>query len=778
MQPDDEMTGAMERALRFLPAGRRHLAPNAEPNWIWDEDQDQALLRIEEDGTRHAFTIIDGAGAPRPAFDHGTMAQALARHGAAEPDALPLRPHSLSTRRDELVFAAFGTMWRMRLSDGEVAPAPFEAPSYQRAPDRRRAVVLHDHNLWLVDLQSGKDHALTRDGEPLRGYGGMPQGNTFAGAFHLSNSAPPPLAAWSPDGRYLATHRLDETLVRTLHVAGGSPQGGVLELEHVAYRCALAGDAARPRCTLLIIDIETGEMRDIETFDIANFSLFERNLVWWSADGALWYVVPSMGDKELAVKTVQARSGEACVVLTETGTTYVEATPAFGGRPNIHVGPDGDIIWWSERGGWGRLYALDRNSGGTPRPLTSGPWQVRQIIRTDDARGMLYFSGGGREPGLDPYFDQLYRISLGDGETVRLTAEPSHYTLRGASSWVDRVKAQLDGLGAPPGSSFSPSGRFYLTTRSRPDQAPETALHRADGTLLRAIAKADISPLLGTGWRPPEPFEVAVEGSDLPLRGLIYRPPEFEPADRYAVIESIYPGPQTIRTPRSFADAAFDGELAPVFAALGFIVVVMDGRGTPFRSKAFHDESYGRLGDRRLLADHVQVLKTLGRRDGSFDLSRVGIYGHSAGGFAACRAILQFPEFFKVAVASSGNHDLRGYIATWGETFQGPYAPELYAACDNAMLAGRLEGKLLLACGDMDVNTHPALTLRLAEAFTRAGKEVELLVLPGRGHGLNQDPTFIRAAARYFLKHLGAGSRAAAGPSANSPDAGETPVSG
>ena len=374
----------------------------------------------------------------------------------------------------------------------------------------------------------------------------------------------------------------------------------------------------------------------------------------------------------------------------------------------------------------------DGKTGKLKHQITSGAWVVRDIIRIDDVGRWLYFTGAGREPARDPYYQHLYRIKLDGSLLELLTPENAHHEV-----------------------SFSPSGNYFIDTYSRVNLPPVSVLRTADGRLVRKLETADISNLLESGWKYPQPFRVKARGDSTDIYGVIYFPSNFDNQKKYPVIESIYPGPQVIRTQKDFSPMGY-GE-CQALAELGFIVVTIDGMGTPFRSRAFHDVSYGNLGEAGGLQDHVSGFRQLAVERPYMDLSRVGIYGHSGGGYASTRAILAYSDFYKVAVSSAGNHDQRGYLANWGERYQGLPNGANYEGQDNASLAKNLQGKLLLAFGDMDDNVHPALTIQVIDALIKANKDFDLILLPNANHSFRQpsrSPYFTRRLWDYFVRHL------------------------
>jgi dipeptidyl aminopeptidase/acylaminoacyl peptidase len=391
------------------------------------------------------------------------------------------------------------------------------------------------------------------------------------------------------------------------------------------------------------------------------------------------------------------------------------------------------VIWFSERDDWGHLYLYDLATGRLKNRITSGEWNVTQLLRVDEQNRVLYFLAVGREKGRDPYFSHFYRIGF-DGRDLRLlTPEDGNHEI-----------------------SLSPSGRYFVDNYSKPDVPPVSVLRDAEGRLLLVLEKADISRLVAAGWKPPIPFTVKARDGVTDLYGLMYRPTNFDPARKYPIVNHIYPGPQTGSVgSRSFAPSRGD---AQALAELGFIVVEIDGMGTPWRSKKFHEAYYGDMGD-NTLPDQVAGMKELAQRYPWIDIERAGIYGHSGGGYAAAGAMFRYPDFFKVGVSQAGNHDNRCYEDDWGEKWQGllrrnPDGTDNYESQANQNFAGNLKGKLLLAHGTMDSNVPPYNTLLVVDALIKANKDFDLLLLPNRGHGFGNEPYMVRRRWDYFVRHL------------------------
>jgi dipeptidyl-peptidase 4 len=460
-----------------------------------------------------------------------------------------------------------------------------------------------------------------------------------------------------------------------------------------------------------------------------------KDVRWGSGSDEVFFTAGQRDFKRLRLVAADTRTGEARVVLTETSPTFVETNLNSGGVPNWRpINGNREVVWFSERDGWGHLYLYDARSGELKNRITSGPWVVSDLLHVDEAGRWVYFTAVGREAGRDPYFRHLYRVRLDGSGLQLLTPEDADHQV-----------------------SISPSGRYILDNHSRRGSGPRTVVRRPDGALVREIQRADLRPLLATGWSYPEPFTVKARDGVTDLHGLLYRPSNFEPGRKYPIIDYIYPGPQvgSVGT-RSFTTSA--GGHAHALAELGFLVVQVDAMGTPLRSKAFHDSYYGNMADNGL-QDHVVAIKQLAARHPFIDLDRVGIYGHSGGGFSSTGAMLRFPDFFKVAVSTAGNHDNRSYDYTWGEKYHGLLTrnadgSDSFDSQSNWRIADQLRGKLLLMYGTLDDNVHPTATLLLIDELMKHDKDFDLIVLPNRNHSFTDEPYVIRRTWDYFVEHL------------------------
>jgi dipeptidyl-peptidase-4 len=391
------------------------------------------------------------------------------------------------------------------------------------------------------------------------------------------------------------------------------------------------------------------------------------------------------------------------------------------------------LIWFSERDNWGHLYLHDSSNGKLKSQITTGDWVVTEIERVDEKARIVYFLATGREKDRNPYFRHLYRVDLNGKNLILLTPEDGNHVV-----------------------ALSPSGQFFTDTYSRPDAPPVTVLRDLSGKLLATVEKADITRLQASGWQPPVPFTVKARDGMTDLYGLMYKPTHFDPSKKYPVINHIYPGPQGGSVgPASFAAARGDSQS---LAELGFIVVEIDGMGNPLRSKKFHDAYFGNLGD-NTLPDQITGMKQLARKYPWIDLDRAGIWGHSGGGYATADAMFRYPDFFKVGISESGNHDNREYEDDWGERYQGLLERKAdgttnYDDQANQNIAKNLKGHLLLMHGTLDDNVPPYNTLLVVNELIKANKDFDLLLLPNRRHGYAGEPYVVRRRWDYFVRYL------------------------
>ena len=425
----------------------------------------------------------------------------------------------------------------------------------------------------------------------------------------------------------------------------------------------------------------------------------------------------------LRILSVDASTGKARAIVDEQSDTFIDYAGKFFCE---YLDDTAELIWMSERDGWNHLYLYDAMAGTVKNQITRGEWAVRGVDRVDRERRQIWFRAGGVRPGQDPYYVHLCRVNFDGSGLIVLTEGDGNHTVR-----------------------FSPDRRYFIDTWSRVDLTPIQALYRsADGALLCWLEQADDSELRAGGWHPPERFVAKGRDGQTDIFGIIHWPKTVAAGWKYPVIESIYSGPQGAFVPKSFQTTYSQQKLTD----LGFVVVQIDGMGTSYRSKAFHDVCFRNLGDAGF-ADRILWLKAAAAKYPQIDLSRVGIYGTSAGGQSALRGLLAHGEFYKAGVADCGCHDNRMDKIWWNELWMGPLGPH-YEEQSNVTQAHRLEGKLLLMVGELDKNVDPASTMQVVNALVKADKDFELLVMPGVGHGVLATPYGQRRLVDFFNRAL------------------------
>jgi dipeptidyl-peptidase-4 len=717
------------RAEKFLGYNVNPLVLNSgvRPNWLPDGRFWYRTVRAEGP----EFVLVDPVKRTKgPAFDHEKLAAALSTSAGRtyERAKLPMLGIDLAPDGRQVFFNIGQRRFTCDVAGTACTAADRPAPRMEvLSPDGKRAAFLRDWNLWVRDLATGQETALTTDGVKDYGYA------TDNAGWRYSDR---PVVKWSPDSRRIATFQQDQRNVGEMYLV--DTRVGHPKLE--SWKYPLPGDKVITMIERVVIDVERKRVVRLKVPPDQHRSTLCDDVIcgndWvdvqWSPDSANLAFVSSSRDHKLAeLKVADAQTGAVRDGLHELVGTFFESG---NGRANWRYLPaSNEVIWFSQRSDWGHLYLYDLATGQQKRQITSGNWNVTQLLHVDERSRTIYFAGVGREGGRDPYFRHFYRANM-DGESIELLspADADHETF------------------------LDTSGSYFVDAWSTPDTPPVAVLRDATGAEVLPLESADISRLIAAGWQPPTRITVKARDGVTDLYGLLFKPTTLDPAKKYPIVNNIYPGPQTGSVgSRQFAAARGDTQ---ALAELGFVVVQIDGMGTPWRSKRFHEAYYGDMGD-NTLPDQVAAMKELASRFPWIDLDRAGIYGHSGGGFATAGAMFRYPDFFKVGVSQAGNHDNRNYEDDWGEKWQGLLENQAggktnYDGQANQLVAHQLKGKLLLAHGTMDSNVPPYNTLLVVNELIKANKDFDLILFPNRGHGFGNEPYMTRRRWDYFVTNL------------------------
>ncbi len=745
-QPVPVTAADYARAEKFLgPAVTPLVTGGAvSANWL----QDERFWYRNTTASGSEFILIDPAKRTRaPAFNHAGLAAALSAASGEKytESQLPFQTFDFSADGSSVAFNVGTRRWSCDVKGTKCAAAG-EATGGRAAgaggrgagrgggtrgggtgnavtsPDGKRAVYIKDWNLWVRDVATGQEKQLTTDG--VKDFGYATDNAGWAGSDRA-------IVLWSPDSKKIATYQQDERKVGDMYLV--ETKVGHPSLR--AWKYPLPGDADVAMLHRVIIDADSGHtvrlqmQPDYHRATLGdNFSL--RDLQWSPDSSRLAFASTSRDHKQAILRVADAATGAVRDVFDEKVPTQFESRTGWQ-----VLWPSNEVIWYSQRDDWGHLYLYDFNTGTLKNQITRGEGPVTQIARVDEKSRTIWFTAVGREKGQDPYFRHLYRIRMDGSQYVSVTPDDGDHT-----------------------TQLSPSGRYVVDTYSKPDVPPVVMLRNGDGKLVMELEKADISKLTATGWKPPVPITVKARDGKTDLYGLMFQPTNLDRSKKYPIINNPYPGPQSGSTgSRSFTPARSDRQ---ALAELGFIVVTIDGMGTPDRSKSFHDAYYGAMGRDNTIPDQVTGMKELAQKYPWIDIDRVGIYGHSGGGFITADAMFRYPDFFKVGIAESGNHDQREYEDDWGERYQGLLTKNAdgtnsYDIEANQNFAKNLKGHLLLAHGTMDNNVPPYNTLLVVDALIKANKDFDLLLLPNQAHGYGTMSSYMmRRRWDYFVKWL------------------------
>lgn len=726
--------GVAERyalADKYLRENIRELLIDADLYAAFTAKSDGIVYRKGAAGSRQIHYFDLASRATRPIIAEARLADLLTKAAGEEvaPGRLMLDKPEFDAATGALEFGSLGKRWSLaadqKLTEADSGDREGEGAL---SPDGRFRIVARNFNLVAIDTKSGREVALTTDGTQDQPYGrNIPMLPTI---LKEGTETPdmPVSVRWSPDSKRILTWRLDTRDVKRMSVTQHNPPGSLYP-RSFNYIYPLAGAEKLPQAKRYIIDVEAA-LRDrkasLVPVDIPSESLLypaDPDMDWYDKDSARiqW---TERGYGKLVVYRVDARSGAATPVAIEAVKPLVTVTSSFI-RPAPQLKGELNV---SERTGWAQLYLVHPNDPTGGKPLTSGEWEVTSIEHVAEDGNAILLTGLGREPDRNPYWRQLYRIGTDGSQPVLLTPEPLDHQV-----------------------SVSPDGRWVIDAMSSPTEPTRTVVRDArDGRIVFELGRGDASKLFAEGFTAPEPFHGVAADRKTPLYGMIYRPANFDPNQTYPIIDHVYTGPTTSQVPVTWGSTLASPSSS--VAQLGAIVVMIDGRGTSRRGQAFRLPAYQNLGEVGL-DDHIAMIQQMAERYPYMDTNRVGVFGGSAGGYDAARFMFRRPEFFKVAVSSSGNHDLRLDKAWWPEVSMGLASPEVWEANSNMSVAANLRGKLMLVHGDMDDNVPVTETYRLAHALIQAERDVDLVILPNTRHGVYQ-PFFWKKFRDYFTRHL------------------------
>ena len=683
------------------------------------------------------FVLVDPVrGARELLFDNARLAAAIstAADTSIDPSKLPFRTFKFAKDGDDerTVEFRFGkrqlscdiASYRCIASDTLPSDMPFVL-----SPDRKWEAYVRSYDVYVRARGATTDSVrLTTDGAQSWSYGlGDPSPQE-----RLQTPARPrrPQIRWAPDSKHLIVSRQDARGVAVMpYISYTSQRPRVFTQPY-----ALPGDSVIPKPGFYILDRDAKTSVRVQLDPApaqASWNLSARDSSWNTASSRVYLTTMSRASKVATVVEVDAATGTVRRLAADSAKTFVEIGNPVDPSPT-YVTADGETLLWSERDGWGHLYRYGAD-GQLKNRLTEGPWQVGTIVAVDEKAKRVWLTGRGRETDAFLYYAQLYAVNFDGSGFQRMTTEDADHRIQ-----------------------VSPNNRWIIDSYSRIETPPVTVLRDAlTGRVVKKLETADASQLAAIGFKGARVFTAKARDGVTDLYGVMYLPSNLDTTRRYPIISHIYPGPQVGSVGAWSYKAA--GEPAAI-AELGFIVVQIDHLGTPLRSKAFHDNYYGNFADNGL-PDHIAVIKQLASRHAFIDIDRVGIFGHSGGGFASTDAILRYPDFFKVAVSGAGNHDNRSYNIYWAEKYQGLMRRDSVRRTDNfaneanVSQVANLKGHLLLMHGDMDDNVHPAMTIQMVDALIKANKTFDLIIAPNRPHSLNE-PYFIRRRWDYFVEHL------------------------
>ncbi|GAA0880133.1 S9 family peptidase [Algoriphagus jejuensis] len=658
-----------------------------------------------------------------PAFDHSKLAKLLEDKSGEkiDPRELPIERVSLSNgSKVTFVWRSHNWVWNTKNDSLESLPMSDRNEMESFSPDKKWMAYSKNYNLYVKNLSTGEETQVSFDGKK-----GFEYASYYGWSDLMSgeNGERPPhfTVNWSPDSKKIYTQIVDLRLAEKMYLLDFS-KDEKFRPELLSYYRGSPGDSTVVMYIPVVFDLEKKTEQKLPALASPHF--IGISLRWSEDSKKLNGFHFPRGFKEFLLLEMNTETFDIRQIYSESAPTHINREHAFRRLE------DGTFIISSEKSGWNQLYLHDWVTGAELHPITTGEFVVNRLSYLDEENGLLYFEASGKEAGENPYFNHLYRVNLDGSDLQLLTPENAFHEVY-----------------------ISPDGKFAVDNFSAANQPTQSVLiDLKSGERIHQISKADISNLSRRGYKLPVPFTATAKDGKTEIHGVYFLPTTFDTKKKYPVIDYTYTGPHTSTAPKTFKSAILGHQQAT--AEIGFVVVTVDGLGGAGRSKAFSDVSYNNLGDGT--TDHVLAITQLAEKVKFLDINRVGIFGHSAGGYDAGRAMLLHPDFYKVGVASAGDHDFRMEKAWWPEMYMGYPIGDYYHEQSNITNAANLKGHLLLAHGGIDENVNPSATFKLAENLIKAGKDFDLFIWPSRNHSFGRPPGdyFTKKRWDYFIEHL------------------------
>ena len=692
------------------------------PRWIKNENKFWYELKTRNG---NEYKIVDlKTGKKSKAFDQKLFSELINKKfdiKSSEFD-LKVKITEISGKKNRLKFQHQDKKWLYNLTTTEIREIKEkkETKDSNISPDGKWKIISKDYNLFLVDLVKKDTSGLTSDGVENYDYSYWPSWYAIENAVKPSNNTRSADVTWSPDSKKFFTYRLNRKNVTKLWMLKSAVENS-FQAEPYFYERSLAGSEKTANVEYVIFDIEKKNNYRVDKKPFASFMSWD-SPEWIDDSKNLKWFYTHRGHELVEVLLIDANSGKCKTLIKETSKTYVD--PAMF---KVHYTKNDELFLTSERDDWNHIYRYNSKTGELINQVTKGEFVVLEITYIDERNKKIIFRAVGKD-GSDPYLRIYYSVNFDGSNLKNITPEDAYHYIQ-----------------------ISPDKKYFVDNFSRVDKKPETVVRTIDGELVCKLEESDITDLLDRGYTFAKTHKVKARDGKTDIYCCMFVPSNLDTTKKYPVIDATYSGPHRIWSPKTFMSAA-SNHMQPI-AELGFIVVTVDGFGTAFRNKKFHEFSYQNLGDNGS-PDHIAAIKQLAEKYSFIDTTRAGIYGQSAGGYDAARAMFMYPDFYKVGVSASGNHDLRMSKAWWPELWMGYPAGKHYDEQSNLNHADKLEGKLLLITGDMDNNVNPASTIKLADELMKHGKDFDLSILTNWDHAVWNNKYYYKLRWNYFVEHL------------------------